>query len=98
MAQSEKFQDNQKSPESKLEQYLSSEYLNTPIPNQLPQQPFPKRERIKHILIGSPKVVTNTIHRLQVTGYASVGDWSPLLPTPNSDEVMSILIRQILTQ
>ncbi|MBD2409714.1 hypothetical protein FACHB389_10120 [Nostoc calcicola FACHB-389] len=98
MAQSKKFPDNQKSAESKLEQYLGGENLNTPTPNQLPQQPFPKREPIKHVLIGSAKAVTNTIHRLQVNGYASVGDWSPLLPTANPDEVMSILIRQILMQ
>ncbi len=53
---------------------------------------------IKHLLIGSPKAVTSTIHYLQVIGYASTGDWSPLLPTVNPGEVMSILIRQILMQ
>jgi hypothetical protein len=56
----------------------------------------PNRKPIKHLLIGSPEVVTSTIHHLQVIGYASVGDWSPLLPTANPGEVMSILIRQIL--
>ena len=56
----------------------------------------PQREPIKHMLIGSPKIVTSTIHHLQLIGYASVGDWSPLLPTGNSGEVMSILVRQIL--
>ncbi|WP_242051433.1 hypothetical protein [Nostoc sp. FACHB-280] len=66
--------------------------------NQQPvQQPFSRRESIKHLLIGSPKAVTSTIHYLQAIGYANVGDWSPLLPTENSSEVMSILIRQILT-
>ncbi|OCQ92852.1 hypothetical protein BCD64_08955 [Nostoc sp. MBR 210] len=60
-------------------------------------QAFPKRERIKHLLIGSPKAVTSTIHYLQAVGYANVGDWSPLLPADNPDEVMSILIRQIFT-
>jgi hypothetical protein len=58
----------------------------------------PIREPIKHLLIGSPKAVTSTIHFLQVVGYANVKDWSPLLPTGNPDEVMSILIRQILMQ
>ncbi|WP_414551117.1 hypothetical protein [Anabaena sp. CCY 0017] len=57
-----------------------------------------KREPVKHLLIGSPKAVTSTIHYLQVVGYASTGDWSPLLPTSNPGEVMSILIRQILMQ
>ncbi|MFN6570114.1 hypothetical protein A6770_33340 [Nostoc minutum NIES-26] len=98
MAQSQKFVDNQQSAESKLEQYLHGEDVNTPTLNQSPENTFPKREPLKHLLIGSPKAVTSTIHRLQVTGYASVGDWSPLLPTANPDEVMSILIRQILMQ
>ncbi|MBD2597879.1 hypothetical protein H6G74_26665 [Nostoc spongiaeforme FACHB-130] len=69
-----------------------------PTPKQIPQQPFPFREPIKHLLIGSPKAVTSTIHYLQVIGYASVGDWSPLQPTGNPDEVMSILTRQISIQ
>ncbi|MBW4616962.1 MAG: hypothetical protein KME21_27710 [Desmonostoc vinosum HA7617-LM4] len=94
MTQSQKYQDNQNSAESKLQQYLKSEDLNTP--NQSSEQPLPKREPLKHLLIGSPKAVTKTIHRLQLNGYASVGDWSPLLPTANPEEVMSILIRQIL--
>ncbi|MBU7582853.1 MAG: hypothetical protein KAF91_08065 [Nostoc sp. TH1S01] len=74
--------------QSKLEQYLNED-SNTPTSN-------PYRKPIKHILMGSADVVTSTIHHLQVIGYASVGDWSPLLPTDNADEVMSILIRQIL--
>ncbi len=47
-------------------------------------------------MIGSAKTVSSTIHYLQVIGYANVSDWSPLLPTANPGEVMSILIRQIL--
>jgi hypothetical protein len=91
MAQSEN------SAQSKLEQFLSED-SNTAKPSQPTQKPVPKREPIKHILIGSPKAVTSTIHYLQVIGYASVGDWSPLIPTDNPDQVMSILIRQILMQ
>ncbi|WGV28910.1 hypothetical protein [Halotia branconii] len=83
------------SAQSKLEQFLG-ENLDTPTPNQSTENPFSNREPIKHLLIGSPKAVTSTIHYLQVIGYANVRDWSPLLPTNNSDEVMSILIRQIL--
>ncbi|WGV26998.1 hypothetical protein [Halotia branconii] len=92
MAQSEN------SAHSQLEQYLGSKNLNPPTFNQSTERPSPKREPLKHILMGSAKVVISTIHHLQVIGYASVGDWSPLLPTGNADEVMSILIRQILTQ
>lgn len=54
------------------------------------------REPLKHLLIGSPKVVTNAIHGLHALGYAEVGAWSPLLPTSNAGEVMSILVKYIL--
>ncbi len=58
-----------------------------------------QRQQLKHLLIGSPKVVNSTIHYLQLIGYAQVGDWSPLLPSPsNPDEVMSILVRSIKVQ
>ncbi|MBE9051630.1 hypothetical protein IQ243_14590 [Nostocales cyanobacterium LEGE 11386] len=83
--------------QSKLKQFLGNEDLDTP-PIESTAQPFPTREPIKHLLIGSPKAVTSTIHYLQVIGYASVGDWSQLLPTTNPGEVMSILTRQILMQ
>jgi hypothetical protein len=54
------------------------------------------REPLKHLLIGSRRTVTSTIHHLQVIGYADVGDWSDPIPTGNAGEVMSILSRQIL--
>jgi len=86
----------QKSAQSNLQQYLRGAELNPHTRNQSPETQLPHREPIKHLLIGSPKAVTSTIHHLQIVGYANVGDWSPLLPTPNSGEVMSILSRQIL--
>ncbi|MFN6465633.1 MAG: hypothetical protein RMZ41_027955 [Nostoc sp. DedVER02] len=98
MTQLEKFVQNQDFTQSELQQYLDGENLNIPAFNQPAQNPLPKREPIKHLLIGSSKAVSSTIHYLQVIGYASIGDWSPLLPTGNPDEVMSILIRQILMQ
>ncbi|WP_017655701.1 hypothetical protein [Fortiea contorta] len=96
MTQVEKFVENQDFAPSQFQQYLGGENLNTPPLKQPVENTLPNRERIKHILIGSPKAVRSTIHYLQIIGYASVGDWSPLLPTENSGEVMSILIRQIL--
>ncbi|WP_442936925.1 hypothetical protein [Nostoc sp.] len=67
-----------------------------------PQSPIPfthqRKTRHDNPHPGFPKAVSSTIHYLQVIGYASVGDWSPLLPTANPGEVMSILSRQILTQ
>ncbi|BAY34601.1 hypothetical protein NIES2107_65060 [Nostoc carneum NIES-2107] len=58
----------------------------------------PEREKIKHTLIGSSKAVMATIRVLHQLGYADIGDWSPLLPTNNSGEFMSILIRTIIVQ
>ncbi|MCC5646437.1 hypothetical protein LC607_26680 [Nostoc sp. CHAB 5824] len=86
----------QKFAEAQLQQYLSSEDFDALIFKQSAQMRASNREPIKHLLIGSPKAVTTTIHYLQVIGYASVGDWSQLLPTANPGEVMSILSRQIL--
>ncbi|GAX37118.1 hypothetical protein [Nodularia sp. NIES-3585] len=77
-------------------QNLPREDLDTASNNPSPENASTRREPIKHLLIGSPKTVSSTIHYLQVIGYASIGDWSPLLPTTNPGEVMSILVRQIL--
>ena len=67
------------------------------IPNQAASE-LPIREPLKHLLIGSPKAVNSTIQYLHQLGYAQVGDWSPLLPTVNPGEVMSILSKHILVQ
>jgi hypothetical protein len=68
----------------------------SPLPNFQTNYPAkPEREIIKHTLIGSSKAVMATIRILHQLGYADIGDWSPLLPTSNSGEVMSILIRSI---
>ena len=53
-------------------------------------------DRVRLLAIGSREGVTETIHTLHVLGYAEVGAWSPMLPVPNSTEVMSILTRQRL--
>jgi hypothetical protein len=71
---------------------------STPVLSQTDSPTAPNREPLKHLLIGSAKGVTSTIHRLQVNGYAYVGDWSPLLPTGNPGEVMSILDRPIVVR
>ncbi|NEO47393.1 MAG: hypothetical protein F6K55_26010 [Moorea sp. SIO4A3] len=70
-------------------------------PNQ-PSVPNPsgegqrRREQIKHILIGSPQAVRNTISTLYALGYGQVNDWSTPQPTENPGEVISILIRYVL--
>lgn len=56
------------------------------------------RERIKHLLVGSPKTVKRTIHLLHSLGYAQAGQWSrPQIAGSlgNPGEVVSILIRNI---
>lgn len=85
--------------QSMTQNFLSSANdPNTPVPVKADFQTAPGREPIKHTLIGSPKAVKSTIHYLQVIGYADATAWSPLVPTPNSGEVMSILTRYILVQ
>ncbi|QSJ19295.1 hypothetical protein JYQ62_11585 [Nostoc sp. UHCC 0702] len=95
MTQEEKFGDNQNFQQAEFQENLNGEDFDAANLKPSPQKPSPKREPIKHLLIGSPKAVTSTIHFLQMIGYANVGDWSQLIPTGNPDEVMSILIRQI---
>lgn len=76
----------------------SDDNQNTPIPDQAASEQ-PLREPIKHLLIGSTKAVTSTQRYLHQLGYAQIGDWSPLLPSPaNPKEVMSILSKQIVVQ
>ena len=53
-------------------------------------------ELVKVLIIGSPKGVNNTICTLYSRGFAEVTAWSPLQPTSNPGEVMSVLSRQIL--
>ncbi|NJN87105.1 MAG: hypothetical protein HC881_13435 [Leptolyngbyaceae cyanobacterium SL_7_1] len=51
------------------------------------------RERLQILIIGSREGVIETIHNLHRRGFAEVNDWSTLLPTPISGEMMSILRR-----
>jgi hypothetical protein len=46
------------------------------------------------MLIGSPRAVNNIIQTLYRLRFAEVTEWSPLQPTTNPGEVVSILIRQ----
>jgi hypothetical protein len=62
-----------------------------------PADSIPNREPLRVLVIGSRRGVTSTIQTLYRLGFAEVGEWSPLLPAPNSGEVMSILTRYILS-
>lgn len=50
-------------------------------------------ERLRVLVIGSREGITETMHQLHVLGYAEFAAWSPILPVPNSSEVMSILTK-----
>ncbi|NJL57717.1 hypothetical protein HC928_23245 [bacterium] len=58
-----------------------------------------KRERVKHLLIGSPAVVKRTIYLLHIKGYAEVREWSkPLTAGGLGDregDVIAILLRHL---
>lgn len=53
----------------------------------------PESEKLCVLIIGSRAGVTETIQTFQKLRYAEAGSWSPILPVPNSTEVMSILTR-----
>ena len=73
---------------------LNPLHLTTPNPQ-------PGRERLRHLVIGSPEGVRSTINLLHVLTYAEQATWSPLvtippsgiLITPEQGEVFSLLRR-----
>lgn len=60
--------------------------------------PQPERERLLIYIVGSRAGVIETIHNLHRRGFAEANDWSPILPTPISGEMMSILRRERLIE
>ncbi|MBD2078399.1 hypothetical protein [Leptolyngbya sp. FACHB-17] len=69
-----------------------------------PEQDYrlePDRERIKHLIVGAPKVVKRTIHLLHSLGYAEAKQWSrPKIAGSlgHPGEVVSILSRNVLLE
>ncbi len=61
----------------------------------------PERDRLRHLIIGSPEGVRSAIHQLHVLGYAEQLAWSQLITipatgltiTPAQGEVLSLLRR-----
>jgi hypothetical protein len=49
---------------------------------------------LRMLLISTPEEVTWTIHDLQARRFTEVRFWSPLLPIPDSDQVLSIYTRR----
>ncbi|HEY9653826.1 MAG TPA: hypothetical protein V6C95_24395 [Coleofasciculaceae cyanobacterium] len=77
-----------------MEEFVSHSNATPNLANTTAEPP-PNRERLKMILVSSPRVVKNTIHSLYLLGFAEVTEWSPLQPTPNPNEVMSVLSRNV---
>ncbi len=66
-----------------------------------PDSPLPG-ETVKHILLGSPGAIRQTIHLLHTLRYAETVLWSPVLRveeplviTPEQGEAMSLLRRMV---
>ena len=53
----------------------------------------PEREAVDFMIIGSRELVMQEIRNFYVMGFAQVDEWSRLTPVPNSDRVMTILVR-----
>ena len=73
----------------------ASETPAVPVTPSASSEPTSNRESIKILIIGSPKGVNNIIQTLYRLRFAEVREWSPLQPTANPGEVVSILKRQL---
>ncbi len=66
--------------------------------NQGVNQVQSSRERIKHLLVGSPRVVKRTIQTLHIQGYAETNFWSKPVAAHElgePGEVVSVLLRYV---
>lgn len=61
-----------------------------------------QREELRHILLGSPEAIRQTIHQLHVLNYAETVLWSPVMPvgeqiilTAAQGEAISLLRRSL---
>lgn len=77
-----------------MEEFLTSPTETATLVNITAELP-PDGERLKVILVSSPKVVKSTIRALYKLGFAEVSEWSRLQPTPKPNEVMSVLSRNV---
>jgi hypothetical protein len=53
----------------------------------------PDLDRLRIVIVGSAERIIQTTHQLHSLGFADVGDWSPVLPLPNSTELFCLLTR-----
>lgn len=62
-------------------------------PPEKPIEKSKKRDRVRHILLGSPEIVKLIIHELFLLGYAEPGEWSKFQKTSTPGQVMSVLTK-----
>ena len=53
----------------------------------------PSREPIEFLIVGTREGVMAEIRNFYAQGFAQPDEWSRLTPVPNSDRVMTILVR-----
>ncbi|GET40254.1 hypothetical protein [Microseira wollei] len=53
----------------------------------------PEREKVEFMIISSREGVMAEIRKFYAMGFAEVDEWSRLTPVPNSERVMTILVR-----
>jgi hypothetical protein len=63
-----------------------------------PDRPPIGRQPIRLLVCGVPLGVERIVRYLHVLGFAEVGEWSPPLPSPISDEVIRILTRYCIIE
>lgn len=83
-------------------QSLPADLPENPLPFLSPLESSEDREILRHILLGSPGAVRQTIHLLHSLHYAETVLWSPvmtveeqLIITPAQGEAMSLLRKQM---
>lgn len=56
----------------------------------------PRREKMRHLIIGSLDGIDRTIKILHMLNYAEPNDWSDPIPTGRPGEWMAILTKTLL--
>ncbi|MEM1252306.1 MAG: hypothetical protein AAGI69_07720 [Cyanobacteria bacterium P01_H01_bin.21] len=85
---------------------FSNQAPGVPVPPSLPadfSSSLPPGSSIRHILLGHPSHIRQTIHLLHKLRYVETSQWSPLIEVPDNrlilrpeaDEVISMLVKRL---
>ena len=87
---------------SNLQQNVLTLNSTCPLPDSPDSSKIAPGEAVRHILLGSPSAVRQTIHLLHSLGYSETVLWSPVLRVeetlaiaPKPGEAMSLLRRMV---